>query len=329
MEAASWAFGRGGVNRDNDFYDAIEEELVTAPRTLTSDLYHYTSSEAAILGILANRTLRMSSFTGTNDLWESEPQYLAMTGGNASEMSDREFFEVVEDVDRFIRKHSKVACFAQDWQLPDYVMNRDALRGWSHLSLWAHYGARHTGVCFRFDRDRLLEAFGAAQGDAVHQFSGPVRYHHSAMGVGPYPIDLEQAAEFGLDAVALQYSKVHSDQVYFRKHADWASESEFRLVRTDLSSEPHHVDIGQALTGIVLGHSFPKDRLPALRAIMTNFENVELLQARFFNRTFGVWPWEAQTEPHSIPHSDLTVALAIEPRHAGDLAERLSELEAT
>lgn len=93
-------------------------------------------------------------------------------------------FAIWEDVDRFIRGYSKVACFTQDWELPNLVMLPDAVRGWAHLSLWAHYGAGHTGVCLRFDRERLLAAFEVARTNAVHQFHGPVRYRRAEIGVG-------------------------------------------------------------------------------------------------------------------------------------------------
>jgi hypothetical protein len=53
----------------------LENELVQAPRTLTSNLFHYTESDVAIFNILASGTLRLSPFESTNDLWESRPLY--------------------------------------------------------------------------------------------------------------------------------------------------------------------------------------------------------------------------------------------------------------
>lgn len=313
---------------DDEGGDYLERELAAAPKVLTSDLYHYTSSDAAILGILANHTIRMSPFAGTNDLWESRPLRPNLEGELPHDESSRvDVFGIWADIDRYIRGHSKVACFTQDWELPESVMQPDALRGWSHLSLWAHYGASHTGVCLRFDRDRLVAGFEAAQGDAVHQFYGPVRYRGAEFGVGPHGISLEQAAEFGLDAVALQYANLHRDRVFFRKHADWASESEFRLVRTDLSTEPHYVDIVGALTGVVLGDAFPNDRVPALLTMLAGFDNMEVMQARFLNRTLQLFPWETQAESDSAPKTIPGTTSTIRPRRTGNLTQRLSSLE--
>lgn len=315
-----------GISSDH-ISDVLEQEFAAAPRVLTSSLYHYTSSDAAILGILANRTIRMAPFQGTNDLWESRPLWPNLEGDlDAREFSQGDAMDIWEDIDRYIRGYSKVACFTQDWELPDLDTQSDALRGWAHLSLWAHYGAGHSGVCLRFDRERLISAFDAAHEDAVHQFYGPVQYRSAEFGVGPHGISLTQAEEFGLDAVALRYAQVHHNRVYFRKHTDWASESEFRLVRTDQSTEPHYFDITEALTGVVLGESFPTDRVPALRTMLAGFNDVEVLQVRFQNRTIHAFPLTTPVEPESDPRPVSAIASRIPPRRSGDVNHRLSSL---
>jgi hypothetical protein len=173
-----------------------------------------------------------------------------------------------------------------------------------------------------------VAAFEATQDNAVHQFYGPVRYLSAESGVGPYGISLEQTEEFGIDAVALRYAHVYRDRVFFRKHADWASESEFRLVRTDLSTEPHSFDITESLTGVVLGDAFPKDRIPALLKMLAGFDDVEVLQATFHNRTLQVSRRETPAESEPAPGPMSVSASTIPPRRSGDLTHRLAALEA-
>lgn len=307
--------------------DYLEAEMEGAERRLSDELYHYTSSDAAILGILATGTLRLSPFEGTNDLWESRPLMPNLEVSGEPNESHIDIHAVRGDVDRYVRGFSKVACFTLDWALPDHVMNREGSRGWNHLSLWAHYGAAHTGVCLRFDRDRLLAAFDSAGETAVHQFSGPVRYRKSEIGAGPYSISLEQAAEFGVDAVALTYARTHHERLFFRKHADWASESEFRLVRTDLSTAPFYLDVSQALTGVIIGDAFPRERLRALRMMLDNYENVEVQQARFQNRMLFLFDAGPEDSPGVGNPVNTRPTSAIEPRREGDLATRLAALE--
>lgn len=118
-----------------DHEASLEAELAHAPKSLSDHLFHYTNSEAAIFGILKSGTLRVSPFESTNDLWESRPLYPNLTLHHDDQALDPGF-ELRNEIDRNIRLYAKVACLTQDWDLPDHVMNRDALRGWAHLSLW-------------------------------------------------------------------------------------------------------------------------------------------------------------------------------------------------
>lgn len=182
-------------------------------------------------------------------------------------------------------------------------------------------------MCLRFGRDRLVAAFEVARESAVHQFYGPVQNRSAEIKLGPHGVSLEQAEEFGIDAVALRYAQVHHGRVFFRKHADWANESEFRLVRTDLSTETHYFDIKEALLGVVLGDAFPNDRIPALLTMLDGFDDVEVLQDGFHNRSLHLFPLETPVEPESVPRSVLATTSTIPPRRSGNLAQRLSSHE--
>jgi len=220
-----------------DHEECLEAELRNAPRRLSNHLFHYTNAEAAIFGILRSGTLRLSPFESNNDLWESRPLYPNLTLHADDRSLDR--MGLWNELDRLIRIHAKVACLTQDWELPNSVLNPNALRGWNHLSIWAHYGARHTGICLQFDRDKLLESFtNALIPGALLRFHGPVVYRSVSVGAGPDGVDMGQIREFGLDAVAINYAETHHGQIFFRKHADWSNESEYRLVLIDQSVLP-------------------------------------------------------------------------------------------
>lgn len=308
------------MDQDHDAY--FDAELRAASRSLTSHLYHYTSAEAGVFGILNSGTLRLSPFESTNDLWESRPTYLTLSAheDDVEILRLGEQRAIWEEIDRHIRVNAKVACLTQDWELPQHVMDRDALRGWAHLSLWAHYGAHHAGICLRFDRERLVEALAApATGDA-RVFHGPVTYRSVSMGTGPHGIDIGQVREFGVDAVAIAHADTHSSSIFFRKHIDWANESEYRLVRLDQSPLHFDLDIKSALTGVVLGDRFPKHRLPALMEVLSGYPRVELFRASFHNRRLTCWPFDrSQNEaPDVSPHWA--------GRRSGTLGERISAL---
>lgn len=256
---------------DFDFEAYRDQELTLAPRVLTNDLFHYTSSDAAILGILSTGSLRLSPFDSTNDLWESRPLYPAIhSPAENLEIGS----ELWEEIDRNMRLHAKVTCLTQDWELPHtFAASRDVFRGWAHLSLWAHYGAGHSGLCLRFDREKLVRSFSsvARSSTALHGFHGPVVYRTANPGVGPNGIDFGQVKEFGVDAVAAAYAETDKDSLFFRKHKDWENESEYRFVLLDQSILPAYFDIRNALTGVFVGDAFPAGRMPALLAALQEY----------------------------------------------------------
>ncbi|MFF4733567.1 DUF2971 domain-containing protein [Streptomyces mirabilis] len=297
-----------------------EFEVLTAPRTLTGSLFHYTNDKG-LFGILNSGKLRLSPYQFTNDLWESQPHYPSFSQRSGTGTGPD--LALWDEVDRQLRLHTKVGCLTQDVTLPDTVANPDALRGWAHLALWAHYGAGHEGVCLRFDRDRLVESFLHHSGPASLAFHGPVRYLGSQHSPAIAGIDLEQVAEFGIDAVSLAYAEASKDHLFFRKHIDWNSESEYRLVVLNESVDYDYVGIRSALTGVVLGRAFPPEHLPDLLAALEPYPGIGIEQIRFFNRGLHLLPFEGGVERTVRPVSEVEWPAA---RRNGSLAERLQAL---
>ncbi|MEU8889884.1 DUF2971 domain-containing protein [Streptomyces sp. NPDC048442] len=303
------------------FEDYNDYEVATAPQVVTEELFHYTSTVAALTGILASGTLRLSPYERTNDLWESQPHYPVLS----SHYDQRNFdagFELWDEIDRQLRLHTKVGCLTQDVALPARLFNPDAHRGWAHLSLWAHYGAGHTGVCLRFGRNALVKAFLEHAGPAAFALHGPVRYLSSQDSPPTLGIDVGQVAEFGADAVALAYAEANKESLFFRKHIDWANESEYRLVLLNQSIDFDYIDIRAALTGVVLGSAFPQDQVQGLLEALSPYPEVAVDSLRFLNRRLHCFPFEGDV-PQPRPVSPRAWPA---PRRAGSLAERLLAL---
>lgn len=303
------------------FESYSEYELVTAPRTVTGQLFHYTKAEAAVTGILATGTLRLSPYKLTNDLWESQPHFPMLSAHH----DDHEFdsgFPLWDEIDRHLRLHTKVGCLTQDVSLPLGLFNPDVLRGWAHLSLWAHYGDGHEGVCLRFDRGKLIESFLKHAGPAAMAFHGPVEYPRSQDSPLTRGIDVGQVAEFGADAVALAYAEANKDTLFFRKHIDWDSEAEYRLILLNQSTEFDYIDIRESLTGVVLGSAFPQTSVQDLQEALRPYPNATVEQMHYLNRRplcllfQGFVTQPRPVSAHSLPG----------PRREGSLSERLLAL---
>ena len=274
--------------------DYFEQAHREAHREVTDELYHYTSAEAAIFEILRTGQLRLSPFESTNDLWESRPLHpslsshsddehaLTTTGGDRS-------FDLWSEIDRNIRLHAKVACFTEDIRLTGDILDPDVRRGFAHLSLWAHYGRAHSGVCLRFDKARLLAAFEAAPWPGAAKMHRQVKYWEIARA--PIEaIDIGQVREFGADAAALRYARLNSDTIFFSKHVDWSNETEYRLAVLDQSVLPLYLDVRDALTGVYLGHALQQTKLAALSAVLQDPPNLEVVRLSYFARRLQAWP---------------------------------------
>ena len=303
-------------------YDlALEQQMLTAPRQRTGHLFHYTSAATAIDHILPNGTLRLSPYEGMNDLWESQPHYPVISTHHDDEgMTWGQ--DLWSEIDRELRLHTKMSCLTLDYALPDHVETPSAFRGWAHLALWAHYGDGHRGVCLRFDADKLIKVFDRHAATGVLAFHGPVMYTPRQARPVTIGIDPGQLKEFGVDAVARAYAQRHPDQLFFRKHLDWANESEYRLVLLNESTGFEDIDVRDALTGVVVGSRFPEASLPGLLSALEDCPGVALEQVRYLDRSWFTTPFEG------LPVST-GVAPALgkcTPRRNGSAAERFAAL---
>ncbi|MFC9699601.1 DUF2971 domain-containing protein [Streptomyces sp. NPDC056943] len=297
-----------------------EYEMSQARRIVTNQLFHYTKADTAAV-ILRNHTLRLAPYNETNDLWETKPQHPHLIGPMPDDVNVS--FALWNEIDRQLRMHTKIGCLTQDVLLDGDISNCDALRGWAHLSLWAHYGEMYAGVCLRFDQDKLVESFLKHAGPVSSTFHGAVRYlssQNSPSVTGG--ISFGQVEEFGADAVALSYAATNKDALYFRKHIDWASESEYRLILLNQSADFALVDIREAVTGVILGTEFPRERLQDIKEALELYPDAKLEQLVYHGRRLYCEPFNGLPEyPHQPPTHEWSA------RREGSLEERLLALE--
>jgi hypothetical protein len=282
--------------------------------SLTNDLYHYTSAAVGLDSIVSGMRLRLGLFEQTNDPREARERRPPFTLSEGVESGGAE--QLWAEADHLLRRCTKIACFTVDYELPDTSLDYDALRGWAHPALWAHYGARHSGVCLRFSRSALEKQIQRATSKRGQLFSGAVEYQASPRMLSVMEaIDLEQVREFGMDAVVVSYIERHHRELFFQKHIDWAAEHEYRWVLIDPEPLPVHVSIRGCLTGIVLGDAFPPARYEAARLLAAR-ANIELSRMHFSNGLPVRLPGPLAQEPAS----------GTAARRDGDLVQRAREL---
>jgi hypothetical protein len=312
IQAEAGQTGPLGTSYEAEYY----MNTVTLTLSPSNDLYNYTSAEVAIYNILDQGTLRLSPYEFTNDPEENRPRVPGLSGpGQGSD--DEDPGSIWGEADWWLRRYAKVACLTQDFEIfpADYADDENALRGWAHPALWAHYGASHGGACLRFDRNKIIEQFESQMGSRGQCFYGAVEYPFQRFFAPPGSLDIDQIREFGVDAVVSFYIDKYHKELFFTKHHDWENEREFRLLLNEPSLMPAYLDIRDCLAGVVLGASFPASMLDRIQHIRDAWPNLDIAQLQYVNG-----------KVFRLPVPPTAARNSIRARRDGPFAARLQEL---
>ena len=151
----------------------------------TEKLYHYTSFESA-LKILGTKSLRFSKLSGLNDINES---YRPIIDSLSTEISLSFCGQI---------------SFTHDGKR----------EGFAIPSLWGHYAQKGYGVCFVFDKSKII-----SQIQDAFEFADNIRYNDE------YDNTINPKEE----SVQTFFAK-NRDKLFFTKKADWCNEQEFRIL---------------------------------------------------------------------------------------------------
>jgi hypothetical protein len=98
-------------------------------------IYHFTSSETALLYILPQLKLKLSSFLESNDPKENK------TFGFWSILQDCNDLKrdtIKYEFERFLRENCNQLCFSTDY-LEKHRKTNFPVSGYNHPTMWAHY----------------------------------------------------------------------------------------------------------------------------------------------------------------------------------------------
>lgn len=295
----------------------LAEMTAVSNDTPSGEVFHYTSADTAIFNILTTGKLRLSPMHSTNDPWESEPLNPGFSIVDDETFDGAKAYAAWSEIDSHIRLHSKVLCLTQDWgnNLPRFEGQR---RGWRHLSSWAHYGGRHSGICLGFDLNALSASFQSIGGKDALRVAGPITYWTEKHAPFLDQIDTRHLYKYGTDAVARHYAEVFKNEIFLTKHADWQAEFEFRFALMNESKLPEYIDMRKALTSVFVGHSFPDRQLPALYEVLAQYEGVDVRRMRYHSRT-----------TQALPPGDTDIGKETQfpPTQSGSLLDRVAELD--
>ena len=245
-------------------------------------LFHYTSSATALNGILHSGRIRFGNMHNTNDPYENQVWgiHLKLTLDGLllnkevvaqelliDEIKRRvEAIEAVTNITHLLHGRSQVFCTTQDNF--ETSCTGHLHRGYTIPSLWAHYGDKHKGVCFAFDKSSLKKKISdTAKARGVILFHDSISYDVIPTNSPAFSIKYD----FPIDRAIIEHVREFQKTLLFTKDPSWSPENEFRFVVTCNDDRPFEIDISDSIIGIILGAQFSEVNKPLIFEAYKNF----------------------------------------------------------
>lgn len=251
---------------------------------IPKEVFHYTKGSIALENILFDKKIKVGQFKYTNDPKESKEHRFVnfvSSPGEGLDASGREFAELVRKLEKVGTKIKlnewKVLCVSKNH--PDLNPTRVSLIGDSGLLLygncrprmWAYYAEKHTGVCLKFNGDKLDEQITRTLSDKNKKCEiryGDVEYDDEKVFDTTSPMisldGISKLKDVELEALLRAYFIKNYKEVFLTKSTDWESEYEFRWLVHNQDDTNEFVPIDNVLETVFVGVDFPEVYYPSL-----------------------------------------------------------------
>ena len=137
--------------------------------------------------------------------------------------------------------------------------------------MWAQYGNNSKGVCFVFDKAKLLEQLKAKLDNRYYFFDGPIEYRDITEET--YSLSLEKIIKnrrnevFGHKSANKQELMIKNiikniHDYYFVKDTDWKGENEYRVIiinkkgNKNTEAEIVKIEMDEVIECVIIGENF-------------------------------------------------------------------------
>lgn len=236
-------------------------------------LFHYTRSEN-YRKILDNQTLLFNNIHKTNDPYENKKfDFFDITEIRKDEKS----YETDDEIRWFFNQLNRIKNrIVRSLSLSKGVYNFNTLNeknrpGYFLPRMWAQYGNNSKGVCFVFDKAKLLEQLKANLDDRYHFFDGSIEYRDITEET--YSLSLEKIIKnrrnevFGYKSANKQELMIKNiikniHDYYFVKDTDWKGENEYRVIiinkkgNKNTEAEIVKIEMDKVIECVIIGENF-------------------------------------------------------------------------
>lgn len=241
-------------------------------------LYHYTNVSKAFK-ILYGKQLKFSKLNLMNDTLEAKPKL-----SFDKHIDSTTFQKIIHHFGYTNNHYLQLLCMSKDSTTTMTALNDRTLysdysgRGFALPRMWAQYADNNNGVCFIFDKLKLIKIIKDTLGVELIR-KGNVNYvsHFKPLNIDITSV-LEHVKKSGSksDIVRnineLDFLKKYQNFVqynYFSKLDDWKGENEYRFLAYG-DQDNYIPNIFQAIAGIVVGESIETSNLKIIELLSEN-----------------------------------------------------------
>lgn len=225
-------------------------------------LFRFSSYDKHFLSELRNRELHFSSPNDFNDPFDCQLEYnrvLREVLLERLQSAQVDFDSFINEIKKYMNS-ARVCCFS---------------RARKNQLMWAHYAAKHTGVCIGFDTSILARETGCKFADVSYMAKHPLSKGNKVRGLLD-ELDLYE----GLDFINNKQSYLQAvvDRLLSSKYSYWRYEREVRLIT---HNKVKKVISPKAITSVTIGLRASEPVKNSLYEVLADndWQHVRLLKA--------------------------------------------------
>jgi hypothetical protein len=191
-------------------------------------LYHFTKFDTA-LKIIKSGKLKFNVLSKMNDALEMDKHIY-----NLIIDIDKDRLIDTNDIKKEIYNYEQISLTEDKRRFGSY--------GFELHQLWGHYAENTTGVCFVFDRERLIETLSDSK---ENNFHGAVTYVEN--------FTQDQFTNVPNNDEIKVWVKENAQRLFFTKRKEWEHEQEYRIIQRFREHDSFHgIDIRNSMRYAIL-----------------------------------------------------------------------------
>ncbi len=256
------------------------------PKIFQSDdtIYHYTSSEKALLYILKKMKLRLSPRSFSHDPIENTKDFIYY------EQRDTNLLKIGKKISEELEKAKQISfCKNKPDDIEKGIPTIYPFEkyGFAKPRMWDNYGDKYKGVCIALSKAKLKNAIKDTK--LFDNDDNDVEY----LNYNEFSIKHQNIVWKDSKKYTYEYYIEHFKKRLFYKHKDYGMENEYRIC--SLSDEPYdYIDISDSIIGLIISNIGLNEHLyDEFAKLLSNQNNLHFLIISFANKNISVESYQS------------------------------------